>query len=115
MTRYVLQRLVLLPVLLFVFSVTVFAIVQAPPGDFLTAYTATLASSGTSISAEHLEALRKEYGLDQPVHVGGRDPRGHLLGHAPALGPRLRVHRAQLRRRGHAELHARARAHVDRV
>jgi peptide/nickel transport system permease protein len=69
MTRYVLQRLALLPLLLFVFSVAVFAIVQAPPGDFLTAYTATLASSGTSISAEHLEALRRDYGLDQPVYV----------------------------------------------
>jgi peptide/nickel transport system permease protein len=69
MTRYVLQRLVLLPVLLFLFSVTVFAIVQAPPGDFLTSYTATLASSGTSISVEHLEALRREYGLDQPIYV----------------------------------------------
>jgi peptide/nickel transport system permease protein len=67
MTRYVLRRLALLPVLLFVFSVAVFAIVQAPPGDFLTAYTATLASSGTSISAEHLEALRREYGLDRPL------------------------------------------------
>jgi peptide/nickel transport system permease protein len=69
MTRYVLQRLALLPLLLFVFSVAVFAIVQAPPGDFLTAYTATLASSGSSISAEHLEALRRDYGLDQPVYV----------------------------------------------
>ena len=37
MTRYALRRLILLPVLLFVFSVAVFAIVQAPPGDFLTA------------------------------------------------------------------------------
>ena len=69
MTRYILQRLVLLPVLLFLFSVTVFAIVQAPPGDFLTAYTATLASSGSSISAEHLDALRRDYGLDQPLYV----------------------------------------------
>lgn len=69
MTRYVLQRLALLPFLLFLFSVAVFAIVQAPPGDFLTAYTATLAASGSSISAEHLEALRRDYGLDQPVHV----------------------------------------------
>ena len=69
MTRYVLHRLLLLPLLLFLFSVTVFAIVQAPPGDFLTAYTATLASSGTSISAEHLEALRREYGLDRPMYV----------------------------------------------
>jgi peptide/nickel transport system permease protein len=79
MTRYVLQRLVLLPVLLFVFSVAVFAIVQAPPGDFLTAYTATLASSGTSISAEHLEALRREYGLDQPLAVQYLTWMGNLL------------------------------------
>jgi peptide/nickel transport system permease protein len=69
MTRYVLRRLVLLPLLLFVFSVAVFAIVQAPPGDFLTAYMATLASSGSSVSAEQLDALRRDYGLDQPLHV----------------------------------------------
>jgi ABC-type dipeptide/oligopeptide/nickel transport system permease component len=66
MTRYVLKRLILLPALLFLFSVTVFAIVQAPPGDFLTTYVATLASSGSSINAEQVEALRREYGLDRP-------------------------------------------------
>ena len=69
MTRFLLKRLVLLPVLLFLFSVTVFAIMQAPPGDFLTTYAATLAASGSSISTEQLEALRREYGLDQPIHV----------------------------------------------
>src|SRR5262245_13058852 len=69
MTRYALRRLALLPLLLFVFSVAVFAIVQAPPGDFLTSYMATLASSGSSVSAEQLEALRKDYGLDQPIYV----------------------------------------------
>ena len=69
MTRYVIQRLLLLPLLMVAFSVLVFAIVQAPPGDFLTAYVATLASSGTSISAEHVAALRHEYGLDQSVTV----------------------------------------------
>lgn len=67
MTRFVLKRLLLLPVLLFVFSVAVFAIVQAPPGDFLTTYVATLASSGSSISAQQIAALRQEFGLDQPV------------------------------------------------
>jgi len=69
MTRYVLKRLILLPALLFLFSVTVFAIVQAPPGDFLTTYVATLASSGSSINAEQVEALRREYGLDRPVWI----------------------------------------------
>ncbi len=69
MTRYILQRLLLLPLLMVAFSIMVFAIVQAPPGDFLTSYTATLASSGSSISAEQLEALRKQYGLDQPITI----------------------------------------------
>jgi peptide/nickel transport system permease protein len=30
---------------------------------------ATLASSGSSVSAEQFEALRRDYGLDQPLHV----------------------------------------------
>jgi len=69
LTRFVLKRLLLLPLLLLVFSVTVFAIMQAPPGDFLTTYVATLASSGSSITAEQVAALRHEYGLDQPIWV----------------------------------------------
>jgi peptide/nickel transport system permease protein len=69
MTRYIVQRLLLLPFLLVVFSIVVFLIIQAPPGDFLTAYVATLASSGSSMSAEHVAALRHEYGLDQPMLV----------------------------------------------
>jgi peptide/nickel transport system permease protein len=69
MIRYILQRLILLPFLLLAFSIVVFAIIQAPPGDFLTAYVATLASSGTSMSAEHIAALRHEYGLDQPMII----------------------------------------------
>jgi len=69
LTRYIVKRLVLLPALLVVFSMVVFAIVQAPPGDFLTTYVATLASSGSSISAEQIDALRREYGLDQPIWV----------------------------------------------
>jgi len=69
MTRYILQRLALLPVLMLVYSFVIFAIIQAPPGDFLTSYIATLASSGSSISAEQVSALRHEYGLDQPFIV----------------------------------------------
>ena len=69
MLRFIAQRLLLLPVLLFLFSVVVFILVQAPPGDFLTSYIATLASGGSSIEAEQLEALKKQFGLDQPVHI----------------------------------------------
>jgi len=69
MIRYIAQRLLLLPFLMLVYSFIIFVIIQAPPGDFLTAYVATLASSGTSISAETLQALRHQYGLDQPFIV----------------------------------------------
>ncbi|MBV9251302.1 MAG: ABC transporter permease [Acetobacteraceae bacterium] len=69
MTRYIAHRLLLLPFLLVVYSFVIFAIIQAPPGDFLTAYVATLSASGTSISAEQLQALRHDYGLDQPFII----------------------------------------------
>jgi peptide/nickel transport system permease protein len=69
MTRYILQRVALLPLLMLVYSFVIFAIIDAPPGDFLTSYVATLASSGSSLSAEQVAALRAQYGLDQPFFV----------------------------------------------
>src|SRR5690349_7059362 len=69
MTRYILQRLALLPLLMVIYSFVIFVIIQAPPGDFLTTYVATLASSGSSISADQIAALRGQYGLDQPFFV----------------------------------------------
>jgi peptide/nickel transport system permease protein len=69
MLRYILQRLLLIPVLLLLFSMMVFALVQAPPGDYLTSYIATLSSSGSSLDKAEIEALKQQFGLDQPVHI----------------------------------------------
>jgi peptide/nickel transport system permease protein len=69
MLRVVLHRLVLLPVLLLVFSIAVFALVQAPPGDFLTSYLSMLASSGSSVDQAQVDALRRQFGLDQPFFI----------------------------------------------
>ena len=69
MIRYIAQRLLILPLLMVIYSFVIFVIIQAPPGDFLTAYVATLASSGSSISADQIAALRHQYGLDQPFIV----------------------------------------------
>lgn len=66
---FVIKRLLLLPLLLFIFSIISFLLIQAPPGDFLTSYVAQLAQSGTSIGQEQIEALRDTYGLDEPIHV----------------------------------------------
>ena len=67
MTQHIVKRLLLLPVLLFIFSIFAFVIIQAPPGDFVTSYIAELAASGSSMDQAQIDALRERYGLDQPV------------------------------------------------
>ena len=69
MVQYIIKRLLLLPLLLFIFSVFAFLIIQAPPGDFVTAYIAELAASGSSMARVQIEALREMYGLDQPIYT----------------------------------------------
>jgi peptide/nickel transport system permease protein len=69
MLVYIIKRLLLLPLLLFIFSVVAFILIQAPPGDFVTSYVAELAASGSSIDQLQIEALRNLYGLDQPLYV----------------------------------------------
>ncbi len=69
MLQYVIKRLLLLPLLLFFFSIFAFAIIQAPPGDFVTSYIAELAASGSSMDQAQMDALRDLYGLDKPMYV----------------------------------------------
>ncbi len=81
MLRYIVQRLLLLPFLILLFSIIVFALVQAPPGDFLTSYIATLASSGSSMDQAQVDALKVQFGVDQPFMVQyGRWMSGLLRG-----------------------------------
>ena len=69
MLRFIVQRLLILPILLILFSMIVFWLVDAPPGDYLTSYISNLAAGGSSIRGEQVDALRKQYGLDEPVYI----------------------------------------------
>jgi peptide/nickel transport system permease protein len=69
MSQYIIKRLLLLPILLIIFSIFAFVIIQAPPGDFVTTYIADLAASGSSVDQAQIDALRERYGLDQPMYV----------------------------------------------
>jgi peptide/nickel transport system permease protein len=69
MGKFLAKRLLLIPFLLLIFSIIIFALIQAPPGDFMTTYSAILAGSGSSLDAEQLNAMRVSYGLDQPMHI----------------------------------------------
>ena len=69
MVSYLLRRILgLIPTLLLV-SVVAFAVIQLPPGDFVTSYVSNLAMQGDTVSQDALEGLRASYGLDQPLPV----------------------------------------------
>lgn len=69
MFQVIVKRLLILPLLLFIFSVISFVLVQAPPGDFLTSYIAELAQGGSSVDQAQIDALRETYGLDKPLYI----------------------------------------------
>ena len=50
-------------------SVCAFAIIQLPPGDYITDYIAELQMRGTDVSEAEIENLRHQYGLDKPLYV----------------------------------------------
>ncbi len=69
MIAFLLRRLALGLVTIWLISVMSFIIIQLPPGDFVNAYIAQLAASGSSVSAEEADAMRRLYGLGQPIYV----------------------------------------------
>lgn len=69
MLQYVLRRVMLFIPTLIMVSIVAFILIQLPPGDYVTAYAATLAASGEHVDEAQLAALRKRYGLGQPIYV----------------------------------------------
>ena len=51
---------------LWIISLVSFALIQLPPGDYLTSYVTALEETGETVSLEQVEALRKRYNLDEP-------------------------------------------------
>lgn len=66
---FIVRRLLWAIPFLFAVSIVSFALIQAPPGDYLSTFAATLAASGDVVDQERLDALRERYGLDQPFLV----------------------------------------------
>ncbi|NLD44570.1 MAG: ABC transporter permease [Chloroflexi bacterium] len=68
MLQFLIKRLGFIAMNLIVVSLVAFIIIELPPGDYLTAYAATLAASGDSVDEAQLDALKVRYGLNLPIH-----------------------------------------------
>ncbi len=69
MLNYIINRIIAGLITIWAASVISFLVIQLPPGDYVTAYIANLQSTGTFVSQAEAEALRIQYGLDQPIYI----------------------------------------------
>jgi len=69
MLKYIIKRIGIMIPTLIVISMISFAVIQLPPGDYLTSYVAGLRQMGDHVDEAEIEALRQRYGLGQPVYV----------------------------------------------
>ena len=69
MLQYIVQRLLQFIPLLLIISVLTFALIELPPGDYLTMYIIQLENAGNQVSEDVVARLTREYGLDKPVYM----------------------------------------------
>jgi len=68
MARFILQRSLLMIITMAVASVITFIIIQLPPGDYAERYATKLEEQGAIVTKEDVEGLRRQFGLDRPLH-----------------------------------------------
>jgi peptide/nickel transport system permease protein len=66
---YLTRRLILAILTVWAISVLAFVIIQLPPGDYITSYIAQMSASGSFVTEQEADALREQYGLNQPLWI----------------------------------------------
>jgi len=69
MVGFIFHRIIAMLLTLVAVSIVAFAIIQLPPGDYLTSYIAQLSSTGDQVDPRVIENLRRQYGLGEPFYV----------------------------------------------
>jgi peptide/nickel transport system permease protein len=69
MIAYIIRRFLLAILTIWAITILSFVIIQLPPGDYVTSYIASMSASGNQVTEGEAQALRTQYGLDQPIYV----------------------------------------------
>jgi len=68
MLQYILKRILLsIPVVILI-SFFVFYIIQLPPGDYVSSYSAKMSAAGEVMTQEEMDDMRASLGLDRPIY-----------------------------------------------
>lgn len=69
MLTYIIRRLIMLIPILFLVSLLSYAIIELPPGDWVSTYISNMRTSGIQMSDQEAQRLTEMYGFDQPMYV----------------------------------------------
>jgi peptide/nickel transport system permease protein len=66
---YIIRRLIMLIPILLLVSLLSYAIIELPPGDWVSTYISNMRTSGIQMSDQEAQRLTEMYGFDQPMYV----------------------------------------------
>lgn len=69
MLTYIIRRLIMLIPILLLVSLLSYAIIELPPGDWVSTYISNMRTSGIQMSDQEAQRLTEMYGFDQPMYV----------------------------------------------
>ena len=69
MLRYIIRRLIYVPMVLLLVSILTFLVIEAAPGDYVTGYAAALEVRGMHLDEAGEAALRQQFGLNLPPYL----------------------------------------------
>lgn len=70
MREYIVRRFILMFVMMMIISIFSFIVIKLPPGDYVAAYIANMETQmGQAVDPDVADSIRKQYGLDKPVHL----------------------------------------------
>ena len=69
MLTYIAKRSLTMLFTIFMVSLISFAVIQLPPGDYVTTMVSQIAGAGAEVPPELEERLRESYGFNQPMYV----------------------------------------------
>jgi peptide/nickel transport system permease protein len=67
LVQYIIKRVLMFIPTILLISILVFFVIQLPPGDYVSAHIAALATEGELVDADYAASMRADYGLDLPV------------------------------------------------
>lgn len=69
MAKFIMNRLLMAVVTLFLISFVVFIVIQLPPGDFVDSLVTNMIAEGEQVTEADVQLLKENYGLNRPIYV----------------------------------------------